>query len=597
MSEDNRGVRQVLNAHIGKTNMIDQRQIETILSKTFETIKNVLMDHCGPYGKYAMLTDPTNPVAQPTFTKDGINIVRSLEFISPMERYVKECVAYIGSRVERSAGDGTTSSMIIMTVVLEALRAFVSSNRISYGEFTKLYKRFEEQICEELEKEAIKVTEDTPKDIIKKIVFHQSCTSSHGDLELSEMIAELYSSMPPRAWDYVTYQRRSHETKERLMLEKDSSDYTARAGIYDNNMYNTMHGDGFEIENAELVVVSEQFLTTGRSYQAVVKILKDTIADKNARLVICIPASTDVATRVQVSELLVPVYPQKRIAIFQLDTVNPQINDLSCLMAVCGHDFPYDENHGILCLSGVNVSFKDYVLKLSGILEDPKNKDDNTNPDALKDDSPVSKKLRFIDEILENIATSTRHTANTQKEVSTYKRLYNQLLMRETYTLVIGGSAYDNEAAVDVVQDALKASREALRSGVVLGGYATLKKVLHDRINSVAHSTVTGSAVRELEDAFNAGIDLVTECVLKHSPEPEKHPDIHDMLNAGGKVYDVTTNTISTIQDITESDNPVIVQPLAVDKALITRFGEVALKFLFTNRIIIPGGVFVDEQE
>ena len=103
--------RPIVNANIGVTNILESNDIYTIMLDTFTDIVRVLSDHCGPYGKFAMITSATNRVAEPVFTKDGIGIVRAMEYMSVMQEYVRNTLAYMGSRVETAAGDGTTSSI------------------------------------------------------------------------------------------------------------------------------------------------------------------------------------------------------------------------------------------------------------------------------------------------------------------------------------------------------------------------------------------------------------------------------------------------------------------------------------------------------
>jgi chaperonin GroEL (HSP60 family) len=924
--------RQVLNAHVGMTNVIEQGDIDTTMLKTFATIKATLEDHCGPYGKYAMLVDPTNPVSQPAFTKDGINILRAMEFVSPIERYVKNTVAYIGSRVERAAGDGpqplyakvltphgfklmgdmrvgdiicgtngssqvvegvypkgqkeiyvvtltdgrrveccedhlwsvisyqgfsrtlttkelrnnglwlrtkaagitkyylpvtpveytktnmvldpylvglllgdgslsgtgsielslgypkahvidkiilpegissnitevpeknyirikftgrtpsgetmhdlvrrvgllgttsptkfippeylyatsidrqelldglvstdgyvnvrgsieystvsaqlrdnvmelmrslgllatcytynnrvggysdttvyrvyqlqerkygigiasveptgnytdmqcikvsnedhlyitdnhvvthnTTSSMIIMTTVLEYLREYLKTHKISYHDFVEAYQEFESRVLKELTASAVHITPETSKELIRAIVFHQAFTSSHGDVELSDMVADLYGAIPQEAWDYITYLRRGHETKERLVLEKERVDYVSRARIYENTMFNTLHGDGFEIDDAELYVSSDQMVNNGEAYDNIKKLLTEVIADSTRRIVICVPAGMDVMTRNEITTLLYGTHAQGRIAIFSLDADNPRINDLTCLMSICGEHYPYEPNNGILRRDHVNVEFKDFTLKIRGVIVTHTPWTDAVSPGARTEGSPVYKQLKLLEEIIAAIMSATGHHGNAAKDLKEYKRMYNNLLMSTKYTLVIGGSAYDNEAMVDVVEDALKASREALRSGVVLGGYATLKGVLQKHRILYSETKEADEPVNVIASAFYEGIHELQGYVFKHCPEFLQVNDseddciifqstetIHAMLEKGDIVYDVNTGHLTTLQDLPRRDLVVIVQPLAVDKALIQRFGEVALKFLFTNRVVIPGGVVVN---
>ena len=58
------------------------------------------------------------------------------------------------------------------------------------------------------------------------------------------------------------------------------------------------------------------------------------------------------------------------------------------------------------------------------------------------------------------------------------------------------------------------------------------------------------------------------------------------------------SNTVGTavsmnavMKPSTEFTTPLIVQPIDTDIEFIKRFGELALKFIYTNRIIVDGGM------
>lgn len=103
--------------NIGMSNRLEKGEMQRIMVETLSDLADVLKDHCGPYGKYAAITSPVNPSAEPIFTKDGINIVRSIDYVSQVQQFIRHTLMYMGSRIESTAGDGTTSAMIIAEVV------------------------------------------------------------------------------------------------------------------------------------------------------------------------------------------------------------------------------------------------------------------------------------------------------------------------------------------------------------------------------------------------------------------------------------------------------------------------------------------------
>ena len=65
----------VIDANKGVTNVLESETIHTDLANVYDKIYNTLKAHFGPYSKFAVLIDPSDVLADPVFTKDGINIV------------------------------------------------------------------------------------------------------------------------------------------------------------------------------------------------------------------------------------------------------------------------------------------------------------------------------------------------------------------------------------------------------------------------------------------------------------------------------------------------------------------------------------------
>jgi len=582
MSEEDR--RQVLNAFVGMTNIIDEVKIDEIMISTFGTIMEILSDYCGPYGKFAILTNPSDPTAQPTFTKDGLNIVRAIEFISPMEKHVKDTMAYISQRIERESGDGTTSSLIMVAAIMKTLKSYLKDKRISYGEFTKAYSVFSSKMLDILEES--KVTVSTQQEIYN-VALAQAMSSSHGNKELSKCVAELYSETPKEAWNYVVFERERLETDKDITVKVDESDYSCKAHIFDNRFYNTAHGDAFELEDTDVILCLSQMVSNAAEFNKLVLTLKDYIAN-GKKVVIVAPDGADVKVRTTIEELI-GIKGNKNIGIFNVNVFSPTINDHVGMLTTFGVKNLNAEDLAIL--NHANVSFKAGILSISKVLEKT---EDMLHPDFHDEDSNVFKYLKDIDEFVEEYKKSTSVTHTTDTMVKDARRIYNTILLQKQGRIVIGGAAYDNQALLDVVQDTMKATRATLLEGASMGGYQLLRVCL-DRVFEGLDCELQKSIVT----AFKDGIVKLTECSCKYIPENEADV-VLSMLNENKPmVYNVAIKCIRSLRDCLDSEKceATVLQPISVDKGLIRRFGEVALKFMFTNRVIIPGGVIIDEKE
>ena len=238
--------RPIVNANIDVTNVIESHDIQSIMLNTFMDIVKILSDHCGPYGKFAMITSATNRIAEPIFTKDGIGIVRALEYMSVMQEYVRNTLVYMGSRIETAAGDGTTSSMIICAYgMCKLLNGILTShNAYSYTDLEREYKLFAKHVESILKQNCYTIDkllegfdkEEDRKTIIYRAAYSQAYTSSHGNKELSHAVATLFAETPKEAWDCMYIEKAKYESDKRYEVVIDESQYTCNnVRIFPNN--------------------------------------------------------------------------------------------------------------------------------------------------------------------------------------------------------------------------------------------------------------------------------------------------------------------------------------------------------------------------
>lgn len=97
MSEDNSvidpGARRIVNQNNGVSNILDMDASEDQIIDTLDRCATILKGHCGPQSGYAMVLEDMSAgmdFKPSLFTRDGIRILSAVEFMSPMERYIKD---------------------------------------------------------------------------------------------------------------------------------------------------------------------------------------------------------------------------------------------------------------------------------------------------------------------------------------------------------------------------------------------------------------------------------------------------------------------------------------------------------------------------
>jgi hypothetical protein len=424
-------------------------------------------------------------------------------------------------------------------------------------------------------------------DEIKTVAMAQAMTSSHGNEELSKCVAELYSETPKQAWNYVVYERERLETDKSISVKIDESDYSCDARIFDNRFYNTESGDGFELDNTSVILALTQLISNGLEFVNIIKELKSAV-DNNTKLVIIAPDGADPKVRMQIEEIIGPK-GNKNIGIFNIPVYNPRINDHIGLLTTFG--IRGIESDKLAAISSAKVTYSEGKLSIFNVLTKTT---DMLHPQHKEESSYVFKYLKLLEDYVEGYKKSTVADTGIDESVKDARRIYNAILLQKQGRIVIGGAAYDNQAMLDVVQDTMKATRATLLEGASLGGYMLLKQCLVKMNEDSSNSEL----VTDIISAYLSGIKTLSECSMRHLPSTDVAL-LKVSADTLGVVYNVAIKCVRELKDCLDPDKCVatVLQPITVDKELIKRFGEVALKFLFTNRVIIPGGVVIDQEK
>lgn len=599
--------RPIVNANINVTNVIESEDIYSVMLDTFLDIVRILSDHCGPYGKFAMITSATNRLAEPVFTKDGIGIVRALEYMSVMQEYVRNTLAYMGSRIETAAGDGTTSSMIICAQgMYRLLQSLLDSKyAYSYTELEREYKRFSKDIekiltekCYTINKLLKGVTsEDDKKKIIYRAAYAQAYTSSHGNTELSHAVATLFSETPKEAWNYLYIERAKFESDKQYEVAIDESQYTSNnVRIYPGNSLTDNMGTsrercGVPIHLSGIApTVDDMYVDGNTLYKEIVSCITD--PDNREHAFIC-PKDIDNNTLNHLS-MLFNKYPNNNTVLFLVDASDPRLNDIICMKIL---------NNDLSAVSGFVGSYvyEGSDLKITeGLYENKEGS--KLNPMVNNPAYPaLNEMMKNIDKIIEQIKSQTANRV-LNEQIATLQKLRLKLLVCKRTYFRIGGAAYDVAAATDVVMDAILAVKHSLTKGFCLGG----NKALFNACINYRDDRFKSEAIDNLHHAFCAalsdGVETVFESTVKWFDENNRPVfDPYVSINIADHENIPMEERVTTIEDsiMNVKDDKFIVpiiQPVSADIEIIRRFGELALKFVRTERIITPGGLVTNKK-
>ena len=576
-------------------NVVEHEEFNQTVVTTLVDLLGALADHCGPYKGTAILMDPNNPLSEPVFTKDGINIIDSIRYKDPVRDFIRRQLAYMGKRIDRGAGDGTTSSMFLMANTIEYL--------LLHKKELKKYTTFDisdawnelVNLIEGQYKYYIDYAKNMKdKKLIRYVAESQAYTSSHGDIELAKCIGDLFANTPREVWNNLVAQRAVFESDKKYNVTVNSAQYTLDNVVVFPREGNEELGTVLHLEDVDCLLWPH--ITVGDTYQKDIFELIEQRAESGEKLVIMCCNDIDVTTQTYLSDLFTKHPENKGCIVFVTVPFNdPVINDLTALdklLATAGKKKSFlisvveGAGHELVKLTIECKSNKCRVLK--GIFD---KKTLGLNPFYKKKE--YKEFNDFLDKIRQVINTEKADISRrNSKHIEAFTRVLYKLISTKDVVFTIGGSAYDNAAGRDIVMDALLATKCSLTQGFVAGRCVTLKYTLEQLIPFVSIENVSGTASSRKYTLVKLFIDALLNSISELNNEmdiPEKIRKTDspaDIIRLNDPSYEIPKTLDTALQ---EKKDYCIIQPAMTDITFLKRFGELGLKFL-TATSVIPVG-------
>mgnify|MGYP000882995703 CR=1 FL=1 len=166
------------------TNIVEEKEMREIQSRTLQILKDALKKSFGPYGSNTIITkvagNGNNIVVN--YTKDGHKILQSLLFQDVIETSVKENIEDITRNIVLKVGDGTTSAIILSSIIFDHL-CRLESERTPYqiiSDFKKAVDNIKKEIMNN-------VQEFNPETAYKIALI-----STNGNKEVANNIKDIY---------------------------------------------------------------------------------------------------------------------------------------------------------------------------------------------------------------------------------------------------------------------------------------------------------------------------------------------------------------------------------------------------------------------
>lgn len=167
------------------SNVVTSNTMKEVQRRTLNLLREYLSKTYGPMGSYtAIISGSNDRDIATTYSKDGLKVLKHILFDSPIELAIQSELSDICRYVEKQVGDGTTSAVIISSLIYNELIDYMKSSdlppRVILQKFSKVVKTLQDSI----QSEARELTLDD--------IYNICMISTNGNEDVSRDITDIY---------------------------------------------------------------------------------------------------------------------------------------------------------------------------------------------------------------------------------------------------------------------------------------------------------------------------------------------------------------------------------------------------------------------
>ena len=525
------------------SNIVTKEKMREIQSETLGALKGSLINSFGPMGSNTIIAQDG---ALTKYSKDGHTILSHVDFPNVIERSVKSDLEDITRHIVKNIGDGTTSSVILSSILFEKFKELEAGRRPYF-----LIKEFKDAVTEikkEIETRKQEFTSQTAYDI--------TFISTNGNEEVSQIMKDIYDQFGKDVFIDVSI---SNTTDSYL---KTYDGMTLETGYSDVAYINDKKKGVCSLRGPQVYQFEDPIDTPE------MMVLFNAIIEKNIMnpykgmggapipTVILAPTlSRDMGS--YMAELIEFMYRFKDETTkppFLLVTNIYQREQFSDIARMCGckpiKKYINADQQKVDIENGLAAT-PETVTNFAGsadIVESDLNKTKFVNPKLMHDENgeltiEFSNLVDFLEAELEK-AYEENETANV---IGTLKRRINSLKANMVEYLVGGVSMSDRDSLRDLVEDSVLNCRAAARHGVGYGAnFEALLAAYKLRNKSDMHKMLF-EAYEELVQTLYATVEIdeaKVENTVKLSIEKGMPINLRTLEFDGKVLCSITTDMV-----------------------------------------------------
>ena len=446
-----------------------------------EKLSKAVKSTLGASGKCVIYEDARG---NPVITKDGVTVAESVVLFDPVENMGATLVKEAARNTVREAGDGTTTA----TVLAEALIKEVNKDK-----YKDLPTRSIKDGIQSALKKVNAYLDDIAIEVKDGMLDNVASISCNNDVDLGEIIAEAYTKVGK---DGVVFMEES-ETEETYVdvvegIQLDN-------GLTSPHFITNQDKQKAELENPYVLIVSSE-IPNIRKIQTVL----EHVIKKNRSLLIVAPVSQQVKSAL----LMNMVKGNVKVNIIDLPGFGPTKKDTTEDLAIATGATVINEELG----DDLDIISIEHLGEVERSITDSK----TTVITTSYDEDLLEERIKSIKELIKN--EKNPFIANKQK-----KRI--AMLKGNVGMIYVGAdSKVELKEKKDRVEDAIYATKAALKEGIVPGGGIALlnaseeifanktEEILLNAIKSPFHTILENGGISYLEGSVDEpgfGINVI----------------------------------------------------------------------------------------
>ena len=483
-----------------------------------DKLTNAVSSTLGANGKCVILEDN---LGKPTITKDGITVAESITLLDPVENMGAALIKEAARKTVKEAGDGTTTATVLAHSILHLAKKQNNNN-----------VRFLKEGIDSAVDKTIKYLDKISIPVVDDMVKQVATISANNDNELGGKISQAFLSVGKTG---VVAMEESDNSETYIEIV-DGIQYDK--GLKNMSFVTDQAGKKAEL-NKPLILIVESKIENVRKIQAV---LEYVIKQNKPLLVIA-----DVETKVLAALAMNKIKGNIKINVIDAPnfgvTKKQVLSDIALMTGATvinehlGDDLDLIQpEHLGQCVKSITTEYET-IIQVDGVSQEVE---------------------QVIEQVKKDIAKETKPGAITRLE----KRL--ALLSAKIANVKVGANSdVELKEKKDRVEDAICATRAAIKEGIVPGGGIAL-------LNAASKIKSKNKAEQVLLDAIKSPFKtILANAGLVNSKE----------LKEGEGIDVVTGNMVSMI------DNGII-DPLLVTKSALKNAASVATTILSTDCVI-----------